>query len=253
MRQTIPFKKDITFKTKIGEITAISLDNDLMLKGEDLISGNFYISGTYKMLETSTILENYSYKIPCEIAISEDYDTFDATVDIDDFYYEIIDDEILRVNIVVVIDNLKKKEESEESLPQKVEPEEIEILDDEEEERCYEEESGELNKHDFNDDLSNVQELEEEKDVKGENVVKEEKSALLEEKRNMSFLEVKETVKNENDTYLTYKVYIFKDGDSIENILEKYQITKDDLADYNNLEDIVPGSKLVIPSSNVEL
>ena len=253
MRQTIPFKKDITFKIKIGEITAISLDNDLMLKGEDLISGNFYISGTYKMLETSTILENYSYKIPCEIAISEDYDTFDATVDIDDFYYEIIDDEILRVNIVVAIDNLKKKEESEESLPQKVEPEEIEILDDEEEERCYEEESGELNKQDFNDDLSNVQELEEEKDVKGENVVKEEKSALLEEKRNMSFLEVKETVKNENDTYLTYKVYIFKDGDSIENILEKYQITKDDLADYNNLEDIVPGSKLVIPSSNVEL
>lgn len=253
MRQTIPFKKDITFKTKIGEITAISLDNDLMLKGEDLISGNFYISGTYKMLETSTILENYSYKIPCEIAISEDYDTFDATVDIDDFYYEIIDDEILRVNIVVAIDNLKKKEESEESLPQKVEPEEIGILDDEEEERCYEEESGELNKQDFNDDLSNVQELEEEKDVKGENVVKEEKSALLEEKRNMSFLEVKETVKNENDTYLTYKVYIFKDGDSIENILEKYQITKDDLADYNNLEDIVPGSKLVIPSSNAEL
>ena len=99
MRQTIPFKKDITFKTKIGEITAISLDNDLMLKGEDLISGNFYISGTYKMLETSTILENYSYKIPCEIAISEDYDTFDATVDIDDFYYEIIDDEILRVKV----------------------------------------------------------------------------------------------------------------------------------------------------------
>ena len=128
MKQTIPFTKDITFKTKIGEITAISLDNDLMLKGEDLISGNFYISGNYKMLETSTIEETYNYKIPCEIAISEDYDTFDATVDIDDFYYEIIDDEILRVNIVVVIDNLKKKEESEEPLPQKVEPEEIEIL-----------------------------------------------------------------------------------------------------------------------------
>ena len=261
MKQTIPFKKDITFKTKIGEITAISLDNDLMLKGEDLISGNFYISGTYKMLETSTILEDYSYKIPCEIAISDDYDTFDATIDIDDFYYEIIDDEILRVSIVVAIDNLIKKKESVEPLPQEVEPQEIEILDDTEEVRCYEEDkddfkekSKELIDQTINDDVSNNQESKkEEKDVKEEEMVKEQNNIPLEKKRNMSFLEVKETAKNEKDTYLTYKVYIFKDGDSIENILEKYQITKDELADYNDLENIIPGSKLVIPSFNVEL
>ena len=85
MKQTIPFTKDITFKTKIGEITAISLDNDLMLKGEDLISGNFYISGNYKMLETSTIEETYNYKIPCEIAISDDYDTYDDSSDYDTY------------------------------------------------------------------------------------------------------------------------------------------------------------------------
>ena len=71
MRQTIPFKKDITFKTKIGELTSISLENDLTLKGEDLVVGNFYINGTYKMIEVSTKEEEYSYKIPCEIAISE--------------------------------------------------------------------------------------------------------------------------------------------------------------------------------------
>ena len=49
------------------------------------------------------------------------------------------------------------------------------------------------------------------------------------DKPNISFLEVKEKVKKETDNYLTYKVYIFKDGDSIESILEKYKITKDDL------------------------
>ncbi len=209
MKQTIPFTKDITFKTKIGEITSISLDNDLMLKGEDLISGNFYISGSYKMLETSTIMEEYSYKIPCEIGISEEYDTFDASIDIDDFYYEIIDDEILRINIVVAIDNLKKKE-IEEKIEEKVleDKDETEFLD---ENRCIEEEI---------------------------------------DKPNISFLEVKEKVKKETDNYLTYKVYIFKDGDSIESILEKYKITKDDLESYNNLEDIAPGVKLVIPSIN---
>ena len=209
MKKTIPFTKDITFKTKIGEITSISLDNDLMLKGEDLISGNFYISGSYKMLETSTILEEYSYKIPCEIGISEEYDTFDSSIDIDDFYYEIIDDEILRINIVVAIDNLKKKEK-EEKREEKVleDKDETELLD---ENRCIEEEI---------------------------------------EKPNISFLEVKEKVKKETDNYLTYKVYIFKDGDSIEDVLEKYKITKEDLENYNNLEDIVPGVKLVIPSIN---
>lgn len=203
MRQTIAFKKDITFKTKIGEITAISLDNDLMLKGEDIISGSFYISGTYKMIETSAIEEKYSYKIPCEIAISDEYDTYEATIDIDDFNYEIIDDEILRVNIVVAIDNLEKKEvETKEE-----EIEEIEVLKDDIDDRCIEEET-------------------------------------------TSFLEVKESIKKQNDTYLTYKVYIFKDTDSIDSVIEKYNITKEDLENYNSLEEIKPGSKLVIPSSN---
>ena len=211
MRQTIPFTKDITFKTKIGEITSISLDNDLMLKGEDLISGNFYISGTYKMIETSTMEETYSYKIPCEIAISDDYDTFDASVDIDDFHYEIIDDEILRINIVVVIENLKKKEKEIETKEVEEEPaEKIEVLKDEDN-RCIEEES---------------------------------------EPEKTSFLEVQESIKKQNDTYLTYKVYIFKEGDSVDSIIENYKVTKDDLEDYNDLDSIRIGSKIVIPSFN---
>ena len=110
MKQIIPFTKDITFKNTIGDLVSISLDNDLQLKGEDLITGNFYVKGKYKLTKASIQEEEYSYKIPCEIAISDDYDTFDATIDIDDFYYDIIDNEVLRINIDLVIDNLVKKE-----------------------------------------------------------------------------------------------------------------------------------------------
>lgn len=195
MKQTIPFEKNITFKSKIAEIVSISLDNDLMLKGEDLISGSFFINGTYKAFDTSTVEEKYSYKIPCEISISDEYDTFDSTVDIDDFYYEVIDEDTLYVKIVVSIDNLKKKE---------VEKEELETLD-----RCYEEEP-----------------------------------------KTISFIEAKEKIKEENDTFLTYKVYVFKDNDSIDGIIEKYNITKEDLEDYNDLDNIKIGSKIVIPSFN---
>lgn len=228
MRQTIPFKKDITFKTKIGELTAIALDNDLTLKGEDLIVGNFYISGTYKMLETSQLEEEYSYKIPCEIAINEEYDTYNATIDIDDFYYEIINDEILRINIVVVINNLERKEIVEEELEDE---EELETDDE-----IIEEPSKKENRE--------VLEKLEDEEV---NILDEIPEIPRESK---SFLEVKEEVKNQKDTYLTYRVYMVKDDDTLEQILEKYEITKEQLADYNNLEEFAPGVKLVIPSFN---
>lgn len=227
MKQTIPFKKDITFKTKIGELTAISLDNDLTLKGEDLIVGNFYISGNYKMLEGSIEEESYSYKIPCEIAISSEYDTYDAVIDIDDFYYEIINDEVLRVNITVVISNLERKEKKEEQ-----ETNEVEVLTDEDDRMLF-----------INDDIANNIKLPLEEEFEE---IKE-----IEKPRNVSnFDKVKESAKNQDDTYITYKVYIYKEEDTIESVLEKYSITKEELANYNNLEDIIPGSKIVIPSSN---
>ena len=227
MKQTIPFKKDITFKTKIGELTAISLDNDLTLKGEDLIVGNFYISGNYKMLEGSIEEESYSYKIPCEIAISSEYDTYDAVIDIDDFYYEIINDEVLRVNITVVISNLERKEIKEEQ-----ETKEVEVLTDEDDRILS-----------INDDIANNIKLPLEEEFEE---IKE-----IEKPRNVSnFDKVKESAKNQDDTYITYKVYIYKEEDTIESVLEKYSITKEELANYNNLDDIIPGSKIVIPSSN---
>lgn len=231
MRQTIPFKKDITFKTKIGELTAISLDNDLTLKGEDLIVGNFYISGTYKMLEASTIEEEYSYKIPCEIAISDEYDTYDATIDIDDFYYEIINDEILRVNIVVVINNLERKEEVLEEKNEEVDDLDEDILEDTTDDRSINSDTN-FNMEEAISDTKIIDEIPEiERDTS-------------------SFLEVKEKVKHEKDTYLTYRVYIFKEEDTIEGVLEKYNITKEQLEDYNNLDEITAGTKLVIPSFN---
>lgn len=217
MKQKIPFQKDITFKTKIGELTAISLDNDLELKGENVVSGNFYISGKYKMIETSTREEEYSYKIPCEIAISDEYDTYDASIDIDDFYYEIVNDEILRVNIVVAINNLERKEE-------------VDI----EKEQVFEEaiESNDI-----------------------ENSLEDERINIIEEipeikENNTNILDIKT---NEKETYLTYRVYMYKEEDTIESVLEKYNISKEELESYNDLNEIKAGTKLVIPNHNDQL
>ena len=61
MKQIIPFKKELLFKTKISEITSISLENTLSLKENDLVSGEFHISGDYKMTEASINREKFYY------------------------------------------------------------------------------------------------------------------------------------------------------------------------------------------------
>ena len=216
MRQTIPFTKDITFKSTIGELTSISLDHDLTLKGEDLITGNFYISGTYKTEGTILDPEKYSYKIPATIAVSDEYDTFDSTIDIDDFEYEIKDD-VLKVKIVVAIDNLVKKEKEEKT-------DEIEI---DKKENIIEKVDKQLE-----ESIENTDEVRDNKKVK-------------------TFLETKEEVKKEKDTYLTYSVYIVGENDTVNKIKEKYNVTEEMLKGYNDLENFAPGVKLIIPSGKI--
>lgn len=63
MKEIIPLKKDIIFKTKIGEITNISLEHDYKIL-DDLVEGEVNINGTYKMTEASVIDEEFEYKVP---------------------------------------------------------------------------------------------------------------------------------------------------------------------------------------------
>ena len=111
MKKIVPFKKDIDFNTNIAEISSISLEHTLKLKEENLVSGEFIVSGTYKLTDTSLNVDSFEYKLPFDISIDKKYDTNNIDVDISDFYYEVIDNEILEVNIEVSLDNLEEKEE----------------------------------------------------------------------------------------------------------------------------------------------
>ena len=39
MKQIIPFKKDLLFKTKVSEITSISLEREISAPGDGIVSG----------------------------------------------------------------------------------------------------------------------------------------------------------------------------------------------------------------------
>ena len=54
---------------------------------------------------------------------------------------------------------------------------------------------------------------------------------------------------NEEEKYVTYKVYRVLDTDNIDKIMEKYNVTKEELMNYNNIEDLHPGDKLIIPTN----
>ena len=236
MKKIVPFVKDLNGKTTIGEITNISLEHTLKLNGQ-FVSGEFIITGTYKMLEESLEEEKFDYKIPVDITIDSKYDTKDCTIGIDDFNYEIINEEIIRVNIDVVLDNLEIKQD------------EIETI---------EVESFDRNMDTLVEEISYDDKKEENKENK-----QNETFIPLDKTNNINITvdeNNKETNNNEDkeidlfnnlsDTkeYSVYRVYTVKEDDTIELILDKFKVPREILADYNDLDNLTIGSKIIIPS-----
>ncbi len=54
---------------------------------------------------------------------------------------------------------------------------------------------------------------------------------------------------NTDETYTTYSVYILRENDNLDEIISKYNTTKEELSFYNNLDDLKAGDKLIIPTS----
>ncbi len=213
MEKIVPFKRDISFETKIAEIRSISLEHTYEIQN-NLISGTFIISGNYKLTDTSTNVDPFKFEIPFDISIDSRYELNKATVDINDFFYELINNEVLSVSITLIIDNLEEKEERE--------------MEENQEEK---------------------QGVEEIKPVSYENAEKDDET---EEVKTVSISP--ETVKSifdnmdENEGYVVYKVHIVTENDTIESIMEKYDVTKEALEAYNDLNDLKIGDKLIVPA-----
>lgn len=228
MKNIIPFKKDVIFKTNVSEITSISLENTLNLK-DNTISGDFIISGDYKISDNSTTVEPFELNIPFEIIMDDRFDTSKATIDIDDFYYEIINNNVLSISIDVLVDHLIEKpvielEDLTEVVPVRT------VLD-------YEEDNMEETK----------EEVIEERCIEEEDVLprKDLEKTEIEEKINSIF----NNSSFVDEAYVTYNVFIIRDGDTLDSVLEKYNVTKEELEKYNDLSNLQLGDKLIIPNS----
>lgn len=248
MKQIIPFVKDLSFKTNITEITSIALEHNLQMENGDSIVGSFTISGKYKINDISINEEVFEKNIPFDITLDDKYDASKVKIDIDDFYYEIINDEYLRVHIDVLASNLVYAKEEvleirEEQRPELVIPE---ILKEEKEE-INEERSESM-------DLKNdVSEEKVETTVSNEDVVQEEHLSARED-ANTNNLDIANKLSSgflaENEKYITYKVHIIRESETVEEIKGMYNVTTEELEKYNSLENVTIGTKIIIPIKN---
>lgn len=158
--------------------------------------------------------------------------------DIDDFYYDVINSDTLSVNIDLFIEAEYLPEDvtkEEDALDEKVETEEIEEVRVEK-----------IKVDDVKDDIPVVDEKKE------EIMEKINTEEIKEETRENDNITASDLFSNldDSETYTTYYVYIVKEEDTIDKILIKYGITKEAFEDYNDITNIKPGDKVIIPKTS---
>ena len=257
MKQIVTLEKEIAFKTMVGEISSISLEPDLSFINDSEIEGNLIISGTYKMTEASTIEEDFNYKVPVEITLTTSLEEETRGVDINNFTYAIVNEEALQINIELIIEGLEKIEVEEES--EEEDNSDVRDISDEEDDSTREEIEVLTTEESAKEELPSFEEVEELPSL--ENIaIKEEVPVMMEEA-----IEVEPTMKedtnnkqvmdsifsafaNTDETYSTYSVYILREDDNLEEVMAKYNTNREVLSEYNDLDNLKVGAKLIIPT-----
>ncbi len=247
MDLTIPYVKEIPFKTKIKEICSISLEHTI--KSEDgELTGHFIVSGEYKTHELSVNKEPFSYELPFNIALSDLVDEDTVEFNITDFYYEIVGDASLKVNIECSVTGTKLEiEEKREEVFETV-IETTNDLNDLVDNSILEEVEEKLLEDDKNRNDENKMEIEEEKEKRKdeeEMIIEEEvKPERLEEENSVDILK---SVEGKDEEFITYQIHIVKENETIETIINKYNTSMNSLNELNNLDNVKTGDKIIIP------
>ena len=249
MKQIISFEKEIAFKTMIGEVTSIYLEHTLSFQGPSTISGDMIVSGTYKMTEASTLEEDFQYAIPVDIMLTKELEEDNRSIAIHNFTYDIRNEDTLHLYIDVLVKGREviELEEDEEEVIEPVREEQPKI----------DEEQVEDTTNDNKVFLTDMEVEESQKvidniintDKKEEPVIKND---IQEEVKTTTDTKVMNSIfsafANTEETYTTYSVYILRENDSIENIIENYGVTREELSYYNDLDNLNVGSKIIIPT-----
>ena len=234
MRKVISFDKMLEFKTMIGEVTSISLDPNLKFSDDNDITGELVISGKYKLTAASRLEEDFLFSLPLEIALSEQLEEETRNVYVDDFRYDVDnDDDSLNCHIDLVVEGVEK-----------IEVENEEIINDrvsiEPSENFYEDSSL------LSDEM--VKKINDNQIVAMDNVTS--KDDIQDDKivENNSTYSLFSSFSDSDESFSTYSVYIVRENDTLESIMSKYKVHREELEDYNDLNNLMIGTKIIIPT-----
>ena len=236
MKQVIPFSKEIVFKHNIASITSISLEHEeKVYDGE--VSGDFIIFGDYKRHNDTTEKELFKYRLPFTAILPENVIINTVKVDIEDFTYDQIEDDVIRVNVDFSLsyeeeEIIAKDEKLAEPKEEAEERSEIASID---EDTIAEIET-------FLKDKEEKQNPSE--DIINPDLIADENEKVISETKESE--EIKE-VKADNDEYVIYHNHIVKESETIEQIVSLYDTNLETVKKYNEIDKIKAGDKIIIP------
>ena len=228
MKENKHIEKELLFKTNIKDIVSISLDSDFSIE-DGSIKGEFLINGDYKTHELSMNRESFNFKIPFIDKLEDYIDPESIKLDITDFTYDYKND-VLLVKIEYEISGDKKtiiEFNNEETLEEFLSNKEVDVIDtriDEIKENLDREESSD----EIQSDILNINDLSENKDkIVPKDIVNK--------------------INSDNNEFVTYKIYKMTENESLESIIIKYHTSIDELTDFNEINNIKVGDKIIIP------
>ena len=235
MNLIIPFTKDIKFNSNISEIVSISLEHDYTVNDGEIL-GNFIVSGDYKSHEVSVNKEHFEYVLPFSVELTTRIDRNSVDFSIEDFTYEIKNNDTLEVRIEYSVNALEEKKETKEEVV--------------EEEPLFERVEEDVTLEDMldkiNEDIRDDEEAEEtDKEDTMETEVIEQRDVTEDDKKTII-----DSINDADDAFVTYHIHIMKETDTIDTVCTKYNTTSNILSEYNDLSTVAIGDKLIIPDIN---
>lgn len=207
---SIPFKKLIPFKSNIAEICSISLEHDVSINDSELL-GDFIITGEYKNLDVNVDTMPFEHVIPFSVNLEEDINIDTLNYEIEDFSYEIENNDSLSVNILFSV-TAEKLAKDVNNIFEKVDEdvlEKSEIFDEQRNEKT-------------------------EEIIEVENTIKENDISIIENT-------------NIEEDYITYHIHLVKINETIDSIAKDYKIDKEKLIELNDITNLQIGDKIIIP------
>lgn len=216
MYELVKFSKEVELTNSILEISSIGLECNYLCNN-NLISGNFILEGSYKNARIVDNKDEFKEVIPFEYEFNKDIEDDTAIVEIKDFTYQIDGNSImLDIDYEVTANEKIKTFENEEEFDRFIIDNDVEVIDE-----------------------PVIEEKEENVRIIPE----------IEEKR-ISSDAIMTYVNNDNDKYITYHIYVCNENDTFDSISKKYDISIEDIKNYNGIDELFYGLKIIIPSIN---